>query len=49
MQKRKMTGFVQLGLGVVFMAALAAGLWRGEATDVLRKAIMICLECIGLG
>ena len=33
-------------LGGVF---LVIGIIRGEAADVLRKAINICLECIGIG
>jgi hypothetical protein len=33
-------------LGVAF---LAIGVWRGEAETVLRKAVNICMECIGLG
>lgn len=28
---------------------LAAGLWRGDGLLVMRKASMICLECIGIG
>lgn len=28
---------------------LAIGVWRGEAEIVLRKAVNICMECIGLG
>ena len=35
-----------LCIGVV---ALLLGLLRGEAADVLRKATMVCMECIGLG
>lgn len=35
-----------LVLGVVF---LAVGVWRGEAEVVFRKAVNICMECIGLG
>ena len=27
----------------------AGGLWGQEASIVLRKAIYICLECIGIG
>lgn len=25
------------------------GIWRGELQDILRKAVVICLECIGIG
>lgn len=32
--------------GAVF---LLAGIYRGEMDVVLRKAINICLECIGIG
>ncbi len=30
-------------------AFLAIGVWRGEDQTVFRKAINICMECIGLG
>ena len=30
-------------------AFVGLGAWRGEAETVLRKAITICMECIGLG
>lgn len=33
-------------LGLVMMLA---GLALGEADVVLKKAVMICLECIGIG
>lgn len=32
--------------GAVFMIV---GIYRGELAIVLRKAITICLECIGIG
>lgn len=31
----------------VFLIGLGA--WRGEAELVLKKAIYICMECIGIG
>ena len=41
----------QLRVCVLLAAAvfLAAGLFRGEFSDVLAKAMRICLECIGIG
>lgn len=35
-----------LVLGVVF---LLTGIYRSETQTVLRKAVTICLECIGIG
>ena len=33
-------------LGVLF---LTLGAYYNQFTDIFRKAIMICLECIGIG
>lgn len=35
-----------LTIGVIF---LAVGLGQGQLEDIYRKAVMICLECIGIG
>ena len=35
-----------LAVGVAF---IVLGVSRGEALTVLRKAIAICLECVGIG
>ncbi len=37
---------VGLVLGAVF---LGIGAYAGQLEDIYRKAIMICLECIGIG
>ncbi len=37
-------GLVLAGVGMI-----AVGVARGEVETVLRKAINICLECIGIG
>lgn len=34
---------------LVAVIFLAMGVWRGEVETVFRKAVNICLECIGLG
>lgn len=37
-------------IGVVMGAVfLAVGLWQDQFADIYRKAVMICLECIGIG
>ena len=43
---KRYSGFLLLSAGAVLMGA---GLLRGEAAIVLQKAIILCLECIGLG
>ena len=37
--------------GLLLMAAISMGygVSRGEAAIVLRKAVRVCMECIGLG
>lgn len=33
----------------VGLLLLCLGIWNGQYEDIYRKAIMICLECIGIG
>lgn len=40
---------IALALVLTGAAFIAIGVWRGEAETVLRKAVNICMECIGLG
>ncbi len=37
---------IGLGIGMLF---LGIGIWGEQITDIYRKAVMICLECIGIG
>ena len=46
MNKRRVIGIIILIAGI---ALIAAGVFRGELTVILRKAAVVCMECIGLG
>ncbi len=37
---------VGLGIGLLF---LGIGFYEEQLADIYRKAVMICLECIGIG
>lgn len=37
------------GLLAVGLAFIVVGIYQGGAIDVLHKAALICLECIGIG
>ncbi len=50
MEKKDVTNkwvrYSLLGLSILFVVL---GIFRGEARTVLQKAVLICLECIGIG
>ncbi|WP_325200197.1 CD1871A family CXXC motif-containing protein [Oscillibacter sp.] len=46
--KKAITALRFGGLGLA-LALIGTGLLRQEQTEVLQKAVRICLECIGIG
>ena len=44
--RKNFVALLLVGLAILF---LAIGVWRGEEQVVLRKAVNVCMECIGLG
>ncbi len=44
--RKNKAAMIALLVGIVFSAI---GVWRGELETVFRKAVNICMECIGLG
>lgn len=49
MKRFKMPVYVGFIIATGGLALAAFGIYRGEIDIVLKKAINICLECIGLG
>ena len=45
----KIRSLIALSLSVVGVVFLVFGILRGEDTVVWRKAVNVCMECIGLG
>lgn len=46
MKSEKATQVFLLAAGMIFFLV---GIFRGEATAVLNKAIKLCMECVGIG
>ena len=40
---------LRIAILVIGIALCAAGIYREELTEIMRKATVICLECIGIG
>ena len=45
----KKKNYIAMGVIAVGVIFIGLGIMRGENTAIWRKAINICLECIGLG
>jgi hypothetical protein len=45
--------FLKSGLPILLIllgaALVTAGIMRGETDDIMRKGVVVCLECIGVG
>ena len=46
MDKRRTIGIAILAAGILL---IAAGVFRGELNAIMQKAVLVCMECIGLG
>ncbi len=46
---KKLRPYLKYALLLLAAAFIAVGIFRQEYLSVLRKAVMICLECIGIG
>lgn len=46
---RKYQRILKVALLMLSVAFIFIGIYRGEAAVLLQKAVLICLECIGVG
>jgi len=41
--------YIRIFIITLSFVFIGVGLYRGELNDVFKKAINVCLECIGIG
>jgi hypothetical protein len=49
MQTSRRIRFIPFAVLALALILLSAGVFSGEMQSVFRKAIRVCLECIGIG
>jgi hypothetical protein len=49
MKRGSSAGIIPISLLIGGLVFLVIGLARGDAEQVFRKAVFVCLECIGIG
>lgn len=49
MRQRFSSRWIGIGMAVIGLAMMCFGIYRGELAVVFKKAVNICLECIGIG
>ncbi len=47
--KKRIPAYVTVILLIAAVASCAFGAYRGEMKTVNRKAVNVCMECIGIG
>ena len=46
---KHINAILPIALFLAGVAMMSLGILRGELVDIMRKGIVVCLECIGIG
>lgn len=49
MREEVRINIIRVAIIFAAIAFIVVGIRRGEAGEIMRKAVMVCLECIGIG